>query len=229
MSTKTRVAIVEDNPEVREYLQDIINDSEDLECKNCYTNAEEAITFLPHAKVQLVIVDIGLPGEKNGIDVVRTLKPVFDANFLNSTDCPQVQFMMYTVFENPDLIFESLRVGASGYILKSDKGFDIIHALRDLREGRSPISGSIATVVIHHFLKPPDPVIEMAMLTKKESAILHLLSKGLLYREIGDQLEIKEGTVKQHIHHIYEKLHVQNRTEATLIYLKKREQRGNGL
>jgi DNA-binding NarL/FixJ family response regulator len=222
----TRVAVVEDNPEVQEYLHDIINDEPDLECQNCYNNAEEAITFLPKANAHLIIIDIGLPGEKNGIEVVRELKPVFDAAFLASPDCPQVQFIMYTVFEKADIIFESLRVGASGYILKSDAGMHIIDALRDLREGRSPISGSIARVVFDYFQKPPEPPIEMAMLTKQESRILHLLSKGLLYKEIADQLDIKEGTVKQHIHHIYEKLHVQNRTEATVIYLTKMKKRG---
>lgn len=227
MNAKTRVAIVEDNQEVREYLHDIINDEPDLECKSCYSNADEAIAFLPHAKAQLIIIDIGLPGGKNGIDIVRTIKPIFDAEYLaNATKCPQVQFIMYTVFEKADLIFESLRAGASGYILKSDTGMDIIEALRDLREGRSPISGSIARVVIDYFQKPPDPPVELALLTKQESRILHLLSKGLLYREIAEQLDIKEGTVKQHIHHIYEKLHVQNRTEAVVIYLEKVKKRG---
>ena len=221
MAEKTRVAIVEDNPEVRDYLREIINDEPDLECTNCYVNAEEAITFLPNANVQLVITDIGLPGAKNGIEVVKQMKPAFDKAFLNNPGSHQVQFMMYTVFEKTDLIFESLRAGASGYILKSDKGIQIIDALRDLREGRSPISSSIARIVIEYFQKPPEPPIEIALLSKKEQKILELLSKGLLYKEIADELMIKEGTVKQHIHHIYEKLHVQNRTEAVVIYLSK--------
>jgi DNA-binding NarL/FixJ family response regulator len=226
MNIKTCVAIVEDNPEVRDYLFSIINDEPDFECKHCYVNAEEAISFLPNAKAELVITDIGLPGAKNGIEVVRTLKPVFDQAFLANPDKPQAQFMMYTVFEKADSIFESLRAGASGYILKSDKDIQIISALRDLREGRSPISGSIARIVIEYFQRPPEPPIEVALLTKQEMRILELLAQGLLYKEIADDLTIKEGTVKVHIHHIYEKLHVQNRTEAVVIYLTKLKRRG---
>lgn len=226
MTEKTRVAIVEDNPEVRDYLHAIINDEPDFECKHCYVNAEEAIAFLPNANVELIINDIGLPGEKNGIEVVRTLKPVFDQAFLANPDKPQAQFMMYTVFEKADTIFESLRAGASGYILKSDKDIQIISALRDLREGRSPISGSIARIVIDYFQKPPEPPIEVALLTKQEQKVLDLLAKGLLYKEIADELSVKDGTVKVHIHNIYEKLHVQNRTEAVVIYLTKLKKRG---
>lgn len=226
MQEKTRVAVIEDNPEVRDYLKEIINDEADFECQHCYANAEEAIVFLPKTNAQLIITDIGLPGAKNGIDVVRTLKPAFDNAFLADPGKPQVQFMMYTVFEKADMIFESLRAGASGYILKTDKGIQIINALRDLRDGRSPISGSIARIVIDYFQKPPEPTIQEALLTRQESNILELLAKGLLYKEIADELTIKEGTVKQHIHHIYEKLHVQNRTEAVVIFLSKMKQRG---
>lgn len=226
MNEKIRVAIVEDNPEVRDYLYAIINDEPDFECKHGYVNAEEAIAFLPNANAQLIITDIGLPGEKNGIEVVRTLKPVFDTVFMANPDKPQVQFIMYTVFEKADTIFESLRAGASGYILKSDKDIQIINALRDLCNGRSPISGSIARIVIEYFQKPTEPPIEVALLTKQEFKILELLAQGLLYKEIADELSIKEGTVKVHIHNIYEKLHVQNRTEAVVIYLTKLKQRG---
>jgi len=226
MREKTQVAVIEDNPEVRDYLKEIINEEADFECQHCYSNAEEAIVFLPRTHAQLIITDIGLPGARNGIDVVRVLKPAFDNAFLADPSKPQVQFMMYTVFEKADMIFESLRAGASGYILKSDKGIQIINALRDLRDGRSPISGSIARIVIEYFQKPPEPPIQEALLTRQESNILELLAKGLLYKEIADELTIKEGTVKQHIHHIYEKLHVQNRTEAVVIFLSKMKQRG---
>lgn len=226
MNATTSIAVVEDTPDVREYLCDLINAEPDMQCITTYRNAEEALTGLPKDNIEIVIVDIGLPGNKNGIDLVRELKPVFDERFLKDPRKPQVQFMMYTVFEHPDKIYESLRVGASGYILKSDRSIQIIDALRDLHNGRSPISSSIARILINDIQRPMEPALEIAQLTKAEYKVLELLAKGLLYKEIADELGIKEGTVKVHVHHMYEKLHVQNRTEAVLVYLKKQEMRG---
>jgi len=226
MNSSANIAIVEDTPDVREFLCDIISAEPDMQCVSTYRNAEEAILGLPKEKVDIVIVDIGLPGHKNGIDLVRELKPLFDERFLKDPRKPQVQFMMYTVFEHPDKIYESLRVGASGYILKSDRSIQIIDAVRDLRLDRSPISSSIARILINDIQRPMEPALEIAQLTKAEYKVLELLAKGLLYKEIADELGIKEGTVKVHVHHMYEKLHVQNRTEAVLVYLKKQEMRG---
>lgn len=226
MNSSANIAIVEDTPDVREFLCDIISAEPDMQCVSTYRNAEEAIIALPKENVDIVIVDIGLPGNKNGIDLVRELKPMFDERFLKDPRKPQVQFMMYTVFEHPDQIFESLRVGASGYILKSDRSIQIIDAVRDLRLDRSPISSSIARILINDIQRPMEPALEIAQLTKAEYKVLELLAKGLLYKEIADELGIKEGTVKVHVHHMYEKLHVQNRTEAVLVYLKKQEMRG---
>jgi DNA-binding NarL/FixJ family response regulator len=226
MTNTLSVALVEDTVDVREFLCDLINAEPDMTCSVIYRNAEEALLGLPNDKVDIVIVDIGLPGQKSGIDLVRELKPLFDTRFLKDPGRPQVQFMMYTVFEHPDKIFESLRVGASGYILKSDKSMQIIDALRDLSQGRSPISSSIARILISDIQRPLEPAMEIAQLTKQEYKVLELLAKGLLYKEIADELGIREGTVKVHVHHMYEKLHVQNRTEAVLVYLKKQELRG---
>lgn len=199
------VALVEDRPDILDYLRELLADSEQFDCAQTYKSVEDALVFLPQKQPRIVIVDIGFPaGRKNGIECVRLLKP----------QMPESLFIMYTVFEETDKIFESLKAGASGYLLKDAPGAKILAALVDLIEGGAPMSGSIARKVIEYFQKPPAPNRRFAALSPREQEIVHLLARGRLYKEIADELGIREGTVKVHIHNIYEKLHVSNSREA---------------
>lgn len=203
--TRTPVAIVEDRPDILDYLSELLADSDRFDCLHTYKSVEDALVFLPQNRPRIVIVDIGFPdGRKNGIECVRELKPRM----------PEVLFVMYTVFEEAEKIFESLKAGADGYLLKDASGDKILAALVDLLEGGAPMSGSIAKKVIEYFQKPPAPNKRIEVLSPREQEILRLLARGRLYKEIADELGIREGTVKVHIHNIYEKLHVSNSREA---------------
>jgi DNA-binding NarL/FixJ family response regulator len=148
-------------------------------------------------------MDINLPG-MNGIECIREIK----------TKVPRTQFMMFTVYENDEKVFEALKAGASGYLLKNTGLVQLIEALQELHNGGSPMSANIARKLVTVFREKENGEIPVEALSKRETEILQLLSKGLLYKEIADQLSISVSTVRQHIHKIYEKLHVQNRTEA---------------
>lgn len=166
-----------------------------------FANAEEAIPQLPQQQPDIVIMDINMPGI-SGIDCIRKVKD----------DCPDTQFMIFTIYENDEKVFDALAAGASGYLLKKTPGDKIIEAILELYHGGSPMSSQIARKVITHFKeKTKQGHVD---LTNKENEVLLLLSKGFLYKELAIQLHITLGTVTQHIHHIYEKLHVNNRTEA---------------
>jgi DNA-binding NarL/FixJ family response regulator len=168
-----------------------------------YNNAEEAEKEIPLQPPDIVIMDINLPG-MSGIECIRHIKE----------KCMSTQFMMFTIYEDDEKVFEALKAGAHGYLLKKTPKEKLLEALEELHNGGSPMSTNIARKVIEAFEKKNQPSQELNTLTNKEKQILELLSKGFLYKEIGDQMNITRNTIKQHIHHIYEKLHVQNRTEA---------------
>ncbi len=200
-----QVSIVEDQEDIREGMKFLINQTPEFNCLSVYSNAEDALTGLTALPSQMVIMDINLPG-MSGVDCIRQLKSVH----------PGMQFIMFTVYEDSEQVFEALAAGASGYLLKKTPPDKIISALKELQEGGAPMSSAIARKVISSFQKkqqdkplPPD-----FKLTLRESEILDHLAKGLFYKEIAIELSITVGTVRQHIHNIYEKLHVQNRTEA---------------
>lgn len=202
--SKIKIAILEDLKEVVEELKEIFNQQNDMDCTQAYVNAEDAMHFLPANPADILIVDIGLP-RASGIDAI---------NFL-ADRCPGMQYCMFTVYEDDDKIFNSLQAGAKGYILKGSSEEKILEAVRELYQGGSPMSPSIARRVLDVFQKMKvTPVIVSLPLTHREQEILQQLSKGLLYKEIGDLLGITTGTVKQHIHKIYDKLQVSNKTEA---------------
>ena len=201
---KLKIGILEDLKDVAEYLKDVFNSQEDMLCQQVYHTAEDAMHFLPLNPVDVLIVDIGLP-RASGIDAIKFL----------SEHCPATQYCMFTVYEDDDKIFSSLQAGAKGYILKGSSMEKILSAVRELSLGGSPMSPSIARRILDVFQKMKvTPVVASLPLTTREQEILQLLSKGLLYKEIGDQLGVTTGTVKQHIHKIYDKLQVSNRTEA---------------
>lgn len=205
----SKLSIVEDQEEIMNFLVRIFDQAEDFECLGKYRTAEEAIAFLPKSDVDVVIVDIGLPG-KNGIECVKAVKALR----------PEIQFIMYTVFDRDDKIFESLKSGANGYLVKSHKEEIILDALRELVAGGAPMSPAIARKVTDFFFSGRNQQFkELELLGKREREVLELLAKGLLYKEIALEMNITIGTVKQHIHSIYQKLHVQNRTEAINKYL----------
>ena len=198
------IAIVEDLDVVRNGLKDFISLSTDFLVVGTFKTGEEALQKLPEIIPDIVIMDINLPG-MNGIECIRQVKD----------KSPSTQFMMFTVYENDDKVFEALKAGASGYLLKNTGLLQIAESVKELHEGGSPMSANIARKMVNLVRGDSDrktPFLDL--LSPREKEILQLLAKGLLYKEIAEQLNITTGTVRIHIHKIYEKLHVQNRTEA---------------
>jgi DNA-binding NarL/FixJ family response regulator len=203
--SKISVAVIEDSDLIRELTIRTITLSEEFEVSHVYSNAEDAVSFMHQNPPQIALMDIHLPG-MSGIQCVLRLRDT----------CPATQFMMFTVSEQDDDIFDALRAGASGYLLKGQAPDVLLTALRDLHQGGSPMSASIARRVVSAFHHPAATVRQSAAseLTDREQALLRLLSTGLSNKEIADRLFISYDTVKKHINNIYRKLHVQNRAEA---------------
>jgi DNA-binding NarL/FixJ family response regulator len=201
-----QVAIVEDQNDVREGLKYVMDYTEGFDCLAAFGDAESALLGLKKQQVDIVLMDIHLP-QMTGIQCVSLLKAQF----------PKMQFLMFSIFEDDQNIFEALKAGASGYILKKTPPHKVLEAIKELSEGGSPMSASIARKVITHFQKPKTLAGDAShnhSITPRENEILELLSKGFFYKEIADSFGTSTGTVRQQIHKIYEKLHVQNRTEA---------------
>ncbi len=198
------VSIVEDIDEIRTRLKNILDQSDEFVCMGVYSKAEDALNELRSAPPDIVLMDINLPG-MSGIECMRRVKAV----------AHNILFMMFTIYEDSEQVFEALAAGASGYLLKKTPHDQITTALKELYEGGSPMSTQIARKVVAYFQKKDSSENgEDNILSPREKEVLELLSKGYLYKEIADKLSISTGTVRQHIHKIYEKLHVQNRTEA---------------
>jgi DNA-binding NarL/FixJ family response regulator len=195
------IIIAEDLPEIRSSLVRLLQEQDDILLLGDFPNAEEAAPEIVKSQPDIVIMDINMPGI-SGIDCIRKIKD----------DCPGTQFMIFTIYENDEKIFDALAAGASGYLLKKTPPEKIIDAIKELQQGGSPMSSQIARKVIGHFKETKQQGHND--LTNKENEVLLLLSKGFLYKEIAAQLTITVGTVTQHIHSIYQKLHVANRTEA---------------
>jgi DNA-binding NarL/FixJ family response regulator len=200
---KIKVVIVEDDNEMREGLESIVQSHPALECLATCSSGEDALIKVPDIIPDIVLMDIHLPGI-SGIECVRRLKPGLEST----------QFMMCTVFEDNENVFDSLCAGATGYLLKNSPPVKITNAIVDLYHGGSPMSSTIARKVIQTFQPTVQQSRDMENLTNREREMLDLLSKGYRYKEIADQLSISFETVRTHIHNIYEKLHVQSRTEA---------------
>jgi len=207
------LAIVEDLDEVREGLKNFLALSPDFSVLDTYKTGEEAAADIPNLHPDIVIMDINLPG-MSGIECVRIVKK----------KTARTQFMMFTVYENDEKVFEALKAGASGYLLKNTGLIHIVEALRELHNGGSPMSANIARKLVKNFQEQSlnDSSAEMSLLSARENETLHLLSQGLLYKEIAEKLAISTSTVRQHIHRIYEKLHVHNATEAVATALNKK-------
>ena len=205
------VAIVEDNNDIRHALEQIIETSGVYSLAGSCTNGEEALVKLPIINPKVVLMDIGLGDGINGIEVVRELK----------VSNPQILFMMCTIYEEDEKIFEALRAGASGYILKKTSPAKLLDGIKELIEGGAPMSSQIASKVVAAFQNKSvvaSAGSALAVLSKRENEILEMLSTGILYKEIADKLTISSETVRKHVYHIYEKLHVTNRIEAVNKY-----------
>src|SRR6185436_16628407 len=196
------VVIIEDIREIREGLQMLIDSSDGFSCSKTFSSAEQAVTELPAMCPDVVLMDINLPGI-SGIEAVKKLKG----------QCSQTLFIMSTVYEDDENIFESLKAGASGYLLKKTSPSKILEAITEVYNGGSPMSSQIARKVISSF-QQKDSIDETDILTPKEKEVLKALAKGLRYKEIADEMKISIETVRSHARKIYEKLHVQSRTEA---------------
>lgn len=206
---KIRVGIVEDLEDIRNAVAALLIWDKEFELVFTLSRGEEALDTIPALQPDIVIMDINLPGI-SGIECIRLVKNL----------CPTTQFMIFTIYENDENIFTALEAGASGYLLKKSTMPQIAEALKELYNGGSPMSALIARKLVQRYQKPV-PSDELTQLTPKEKEILTLLSEGLLYKEIADRLSITVGTVKQHIHRMYEKLHVNNKTEAINKLLRK--------
>ena len=195
------VSIAEDLPEIRKALEQLIKEQQDMLLLSSSATGEDAAAAIVKAQPDVAILDINMPGI-TGIECIAKIK----------NDCPGTQFMIFTIYENDEKIFDALAAGASSYMLKKTPPEKMVEAIKELYHGGSPMSGMVARKVIGHFNDNKTKASDC--LTNKENEILVLLSKGFLYKEIASKLSIAVGTVTQHIHNIYEKLHVTNKTEA---------------
>ena len=204
-----KVSIVEDNDRVRESLTSLIDGARGFRCVGAHRSAEAALRLVPEEKPNVVLMDIHLP-RLSGVDCVRKLKAIE----------PDLLVLMLTAYEDDDLIFQALKAGANGYLVKQTPASEILAAIREVHEGGAPMSSNIARKVIHSFHQTGPNESPTETLSPREREILDLLAKGYLYKEIADTLSIAYLTVHTHVRNIYEKLHVRSRTEAVAKYLR---------
>ena len=206
----TKVAIVEDNTTFRHYLAQLIDRTPDHKCVCACATAEAALTEIPRHQPDVVLMDIHLPGE-SGIACTARLRE----------KTPAVQVIMLTVYKDIKMIFQALKAGACGYVLKRSDEKEVLHAIAEVRAGGAPMTSEIARMVVRSFLEPPAAAASAThTLSAREMEILALVAEGLSNKEIGVRLHISFATVRTHLMHIYEKLHVRCRTEAAAKYLR---------
>src|SRR5579885_477852 len=204
-----KVAIVDDDEGIRAGLAALIRRAPDLRLTGDYANAETALKEIPRHPPDVVLMDINLPGVK-GVECVRQLK----------TALPAVQFLMLTVYEDSDSLFNSLKAGASGYLLKRTASAKLLEAIRDVHAGGAPMTPQLARRVVQFFARPGSDVSELSKLTPGEREFLNQLANGYAYKEIADRMGISIDTVRSYVRTVYEKLHVHSRTEAVVKYLR---------
>lgn len=204
-----KVAIVDDDEGIRTSLAAMIRRTPALRLAGDYADAESALKEIPDRPPDVVLMDINLPGMK-GYDCVRQLKAVV----------PKVQFLMLTVYEDSDSLFNSLKAGASGYLLKRTASVRLLEAIRDVHAGGSPMTPQLARRVVQFFASPAEGDAQLSRLTTGEKDFLDQLAKGYAYKEIGDRMNISIDTVRSYVRTVYEKLHVHSRTEAVVKYLR---------
>ena len=204
-----KIVIVEDNDAIRSSLALLISGSPGFKCIGTFKSSEETIEKIKSLEVDVVLMDINLP-DMNGIECTRKLKEIN----------PKLLIIMQTVYENSEMIFESLKAGASGYLLKRTKPVKILEAIEEVYNGGSPMSSQIARMVVESF-QESSLQGDLYNLTKREKEVLDFLAKGYRYKEIAEEFFLSLDTIRSHIRNIYEKLQVRSRTEAVLKYKKK--------
>jgi DNA-binding NarL/FixJ family response regulator len=210
-SIPTAVAIVEDNPDLRESLAELVGQAPDCTCVGTYGTCEDFLHSLEEITPTIVLMDIGLPGV-SGIEGLQRLKALR----------PEVDVLMLTVFEDETKIFDAVCAGASGYLLKKTPSEKILDAIREIREGGAPMTAKVARKVLAMFRNTPQNQKIDFQLTERELEVLGCLVRGLSYKMIADKCSISLDTVRSHIRHIYEKLHVNSKAEAITLAMKNR-------
>ena len=204
-----KVAIVDDDEGIRSSLAALIRRSPDFKLTGEYPDAEAALKEIPHHEPNVVLMDINMPG-MNGVQCVQQLKAAL----------PTLQVLMLTVYEDSDSLFNSLRAGASGYLLKRTASARLLEAIKDVHAGGSPMTPQLARRVVQFFTKPVKEDAAVARLTPGEREFLDQLANGYAYKEIADRMKISIDTVRSYVRTVYEKLHVHSRTEAVVKYLR---------
>jgi len=197
------VYIVEDDAPAREILTEWMSQASGFKCVGAYGSVEQALEHLPVEKPSVVLMDINLPGV-SGIEGVRRLKPML----------PDAQFLMLTVYEDADHVFEALEAGAMGYLLKQTPRSELLASIKNVYAGGSPMTSNIARRVVQAFHRQDATVPESAKLSQREREVLELLARGYLYKEIMDSLNLSRGTLNTYVRRTYEKLHVRSRSQA---------------
>jgi len=205
------VAIVEDDVDTRQTLQQLISTTPGFSCLGAFESCEAALPHVQTEKPDVILMDIGLPG-MSGIDGVRQITMLY----------PDIHVIMLTVYQDDDKIFQSICAGACGYLLKRTPKDILLNAIREAHEGGAPMNASIARRVLQLFRKTAAPIPSDSSLTQREMEILQALVDGGSYKMIADRLFISIETVRNHIKHIYEKLHVHSKSEAVAKALKER-------
>lgn len=207
-SPPVSVCMVEDDGEIRQHLGFLLRQSEKILLLNSYSSAEKALAGIPKDNPEVVLMDINLPN-LSGIDCVRQLKAAH----------PGIQFLMLTIYEDSDRVFQSLSAGASGYLLKRSSLSDLVEAIQEVRQGGSPMTSHIARKVVQFFHLQRKEAPGIDALTEREHQVLDHLARGDLYKEIAEALGISLDTVRKHVQSVYQKLHVRSRTEAVVKYI----------
>ena len=203
MAATIRVAIVEDDDELRELIRRRVERSGDMQVVRVFESGDDLLSRFDDLDVHVVLMDINMEG-RNGIETVREAK----------RRKPGVQFLMLTIFENPAYIFEALCAGATGYLLKSTPPEELLEAVRDIHKGGSPMNSAIARLVVNSFQKETQQRINDDKLSEREKQVLDGLAAGMQYKEIGAKLELSTETIRVHVRRIYSKLQVGGKMEA---------------
>lgn len=207
--SQIKVAIVDDDEGIRSSLAMLIRRAPDLKLIGDFADAETAVREIPKLPPDVVLMDINLPGA-NGVECVQQLKALL----------PDAQFLMLTVYEDSDSLFNSLKAGASGYLLKRTASARLLEAVRDVHAGGAPMTPQLARRVVQFFSRPSKEDSPLSKLTSGEREFLDQLAKGYAYKEIADRMNISIDTVRSYVRTVYEKLHVHSRTEAVVKYLR---------